>query len=119
MEEMQKQNLTLGVFLILLSAFMTSMGQFLWKVSGGNNFIIIFGGFALYGLGAITMTLSFHHGEISVLHPMLGVSIVLSMIYGAIFLDEQITIGKITGAVLIIAGLVCLGISGRRGEQTI
>ena len=114
--EIQKGSLKTGVVLILLSAFMTSIGQLLWKLSDGSSLLLIFSGFALYGLGAIAMTISFRFGEISVLHPMLGASLVLSIVYGSIFLNEQITAGKLVGALLIIAGLICLGISGKRGE---
>lgn len=95
--EIKKSNLKIGVILILLSAFMTSIGQLLWKLSDGNNLLLILFGFVLYGLGAITMTMSFCYGEISVLHPMLGASLVLSIIYGSFFLNEQITTGKLAG----------------------
>lgn len=114
--EIQKGNLKTGVMLILLSAFMTSIGQLLWKLSDGNSLLLILSGFALYGLGAVTMTISFRFGEISVLHPMLGASLVLSMVYGSLFLNEQITPGKLVGAILILSGLICLGVSGKRSE---
>jgi drug/metabolite transporter (DMT)-like permease len=117
--EVQKGNLRTGVVLILLSAFMTSIGQLLWKLSDGSSLLLILSGFALYGLGAVTMTISFRFGEMSVLHPMLGASLVLSIVYGSIFLNEQITTGKLVGAMLIILGLICLGISGKRGEQAL
>lgn len=118
-KEIQKSNLKLGIILILLSALMTSAGQLLWKLSDGSSLLYILGGFALYGMGAIAMTISFRYGEISVLHPMLGSSLVLSILYGAVFLNEEISPGKIIGAILIIMGLICLGISGKRGEKSI
>ncbi len=117
--ELQNSRLKTGIFLILLSAFMTSIGQLLWKLSDGSSLFYIFAGFTLYGLGAITMTISFRYGQISVLHPMLGASLVLSIVYGVLFLNEQITVGKIIGAVLIVFGLICLGISGKRGEKSL
>lgn len=113
-----QNRLMIGVVLILISAIMTSTGQLLWKLSESSDFILIFCGFAFYGLGAITMTLSFRHGEMSVLHPMLGSSLILSILFGTVLLDEPITFGKIAGAIFIIAGLIFLAISGRkRGEK--
>lgn len=113
----EKSQLKLGICLILISAFMTATGQLLWKISMNGEIITLLIGFCLYGLGAIIMTVAFKFGDISILHPMLGFSLVMSIIYGGMFLHEQITIGKILGVILILFGLIILGIYNKLGRE--
>lgn len=118
MNEIRKNaQLKKGIVLILISATMTATGQLLWKLSADGKLIILFIGFCLYGLGAITMTIAFKFGDISILHPMLGFSLVLSIIYGNVFLNEYISKGKIIGIMLILCGLLVLAKSNRIKEK--
>lgn len=101
-----------GIILILLSAVLACTGQLLWKLSAGNNSIILVtAGLALYGLGALLMILALRYGELSVLHPMMSVGYILSLILGALVLKENISILKIIGVVVIIVGLIFLSSS--------
>lgn len=106
----KNKNLIFGILLILLSALFTSSGQLMWKLGTVHIFLILIG-FVLYGIGALLMIGAFRFGEISVLHPMLSVSYILSLVLGAIVLKETITIHKIIGIVLIIIGMIFLGLS--------
>jgi undecaprenyl phosphate-alpha-L-ara4N flippase subunit ArnE len=110
MPDEKKENLAMGIPLILISALFTSAGQLLWKL-GTVHFALILVGFVLYGCGALAMIGAFRFGEISVLHPMLSVSYVLSLVLGALVLHEAVTAHKIAGIALVIVGMVFLGLS--------
>lgn len=96
--------------LIIISAVLTSTGQLFWKL-GIHNFIYICAGFLLYGFGAVLMIISFKFGEISVLHPMLSISYILSLILGNLVLGEAINTKKVIGIIFIICGTIFLGLS--------
>jgi undecaprenyl phosphate-alpha-L-ara4N flippase subunit ArnE len=103
-----------GICLILLSSVFSSTGQLFWKMSFTDSLFFLFLGFALYGIGAVLMTLSFRFGDISVLHPMLGFSIVLSLVFGRFVLKETLSMGKIAGGSVIITAIILLGVSNYR-----
>ena len=98
-----------GIILILISAFTLAGGQFLWKLSLGNNLLLLISGFALYGLGAFFMIISYRFGSLSVLHPMMSASYVFAFILGGVFLKESITILMILGLLVIIIGNIFIG----------
>jgi uncharacterized membrane protein len=47
---------------------------------------------------------------------MMSLGFALSIVFGALFLQESITIGKVIGTVLIIAGSALLGYEGGRNN---
>jgi len=55
------------------------------------------------------MILSYKHGSLSVLHPMMSMSYVFAFIIGYFILNETIQIGKIIGLILIILGCFLIG----------
>ena len=57
------------------------------------------------------MMAAMRFGELSVLHPMLSAGYALSIILGALVLDEAITGRKLLGIAVITAGLICLSTS--------
>ncbi len=98
-----------GIVYILVSAFLLAVGQLFWKLSGAAlNFEMIIG-FLCYGIGAITMVIAFKFGSMSVLHPMMSMSIFFSILFGYFVLKEPITIPKILGALLIFFGVIFIG----------
>jgi uncharacterized membrane protein len=101
-----------GIGLMVLSACLVTVGQFLWKISDGN-LLYILAGLMVYGLGAVVMLLAFRCGELSVLHPVLSVSYIFSLIIGAVYLNEPVSLTKITGILVIFIGLVFLGLSSK------
>lgn len=111
---MEKKSLARGVALMLASSLATCVGQLLWKLSADGSLLLLLGGFALYGAGALAMILALRCGELSVLHPMLGAGYVLSLLLGSAFLNEVASPAKLLGVAIIAAGLVLIA---RDGEE--
>jgi undecaprenyl phosphate-alpha-L-ara4N flippase subunit ArnE len=80
----------------------------------GFSWLYLLSGFAVFGIGAVLMILSYRHGELSVLQPINSVSYVFSLFLGYFIFHEIITFAKIIGVVIIISGVVLLG----RGTNT-
>ena len=112
------EKLLIGIILICLSALCASLGQLFWKLAQINNAALMLYviGFVLYGLGSVLMIASFRFGDLSVLHPMLSIGYVLAIIWAHVILSENITLNKVAGIGLIIAGIVLLGQS-RAGSR--
>ena len=107
---MKSKELFLGMTFVLFSALCSSLGQLVWKLMTLNNlspYYYVFG-LCLYGLGALLLIVAFRFGEMSVLHPMLSFGFVFAMVWSVIILGENITPQKITGIILIIAGVIFL-----------
>lgn len=110
-----------GIFLMLLSSFLTCTGQLLWKLADKQErayLIFILCGFVLYGFGAILMIVAFRFGDVSILHPMLSFGFVISLIYGAVILKEEIRLNNIIGVGIIIVGMIYLGRSNKMEVST-
>ena len=110
---------------MLISATLATLGQMFWKfgadsVGGGLFTLACLGnvalGCALYALGSVVMMLAFRMGEVSVLHPVMSFSYVLSQIIGAIVFHDPLTPGRSIGIVLITIGIVVLMNGGRKKE---
>ncbi|HLC61337.1 MAG TPA: EamA family transporter [Candidatus Nanoarchaeia archaeon] len=107
-----------AILLILLTTFLTSSAQILYKLSIPSltfsirgiltNYYLI-GGLALYGIGAILMIISFRGGEVSVLYPIIATSYVWVSILSIYFLKEQMNIFRWIGVFVIIAGIILIG----------
>ena len=113
-----KDRLSVGIALMLTSALLTCTGQLCWKLSALREppLLFLLAGFGLYGLGALLMMAAMRFGELSVLHPMLGAGYVLSVLLGALVLEEAVTPNKLLGIAAIVAGLVCLS-GAKEGER--
>lgn len=111
--EPKKNQLSIGIALMLTSALLTCTGQLCWKLSANrDSLVFLLAGFALYGCGALLMMAAMRFGELSVLHPMLSAGYALSIILGALVLGEKVSANKLLGIAVITAGLVCLSTSG-------
>ena len=95
-----------GILLMLISSVCACVGQLLWKLAAEQGFIFTIAGFAVYGIGALVMILAYRYGKLSVLQPVLSMSYVLSIFLAAIVLKEEITLLKVIGTLVIIAGVV-------------
>lgn len=116
----KKSQLKLGIALIITSAIMTCSGQLCWKLGAVHaEYTIGFylSGFLLYGMGALLMMMAFRFGEMSVLHPMLSVGFVGSLFLGSMFLNENITVRKIAGILLILVGIWFLSRQGSERQD--
>ena len=111
---MKKPQLYKGIAIMLSSSLLTCTGQLFWKLSAQRNTLLyIFIGFALYGIGALCMILALRFGDLSVLHPMLGIGYVFSIGLGHLVLGEPVHLKKIIGIVIILFGLIQLSRSGK------
>jgi drug/metabolite transporter (DMT)-like permease len=104
-----KKNKT-GISIMILSAVCTSFGQYFWKISGGSNLLLLFIGFAFYGIGAICMITAFKFGSFSVIHPMLSLSYIFAIMIGVFLLNENINSKMIIGLFLVLFGVVLIGV---------
>ena len=117
----KQQKLSLGILLILIAAVLSSLGQLAWKFGAdgtGSYAIILYAvGFIAAGAGMFFMMVAFRYGEVSILQPMMSLGFALSIVLGALFLNENITWYKLLGTGFIIAGSILLGIEGN--EETV
>ncbi len=112
----KQQKLSLGILLILIAAALSSLGQLAWKFgadgTGSYAILLYLIGFIAAGAGMFFMMAAFRYGEVSILQPMMSLGFALSIVLGALFLDESITWYKLIGTGFIIAGSIFLGIEG-------
>ncbi|MBO0472576.1 EamA family transporter [Enterococcus ureasiticus] len=117
----KQQKLSLGIILILIAATLSSLGQLAWKFGAdgtGSYAILLYAiGFLAAGAGMFFMMAAFRYGEVSILQPMMSLGFALSILLGALFLNESITWYKLLGTGFIIAGSILLGIEGN--EETV
>ena len=101
---------------MVVSSLFTCTGQVFWKLASlHSSFWYILCGFMLYGCGALLMIFAFkfEFGDLSVLHPMLGIGYVFSIGLGYLVFGEPIHWKKIIGILIILLGLVQLSRSGK------
>ena len=112
--------------MMLVSAALATLGQMFWKFGANalpaglftldalGNIVL---GCVLYAAGSLTMMYALRAGEVSVLHPIMSFSYVLSQIIGVIVFHDPLTFGRSVGVVLITVGIVVLMRSGRKKEK--
>ena len=98
-----------GIALMIISSICACTGQLFWKLSGVENILYLFIGFSLYGLGALVMIYAYRFGELSVLQPVLSLNYVLTLILAKVVLNENISITKILGIIIVMTGVVLIG----------
>lgn len=120
-QENQQGKLGLGILLILVAATLSSLSQLAWKFGaeahGHFAWFLYVVGFLAAGGGMFVMMAAFRYGDVSILQPMMSVGFALSIILGAVFLEEKVTWAKIVGTVFIILGSVLLGIQGKEENE--
>lgn len=97
-----------GILLMLISSICVCVGQLLWKLSAERGIIFMLAGFCFYGVGALVMIVAYKFGSLSVLQPMLSLNYILSIILASLVLNEEITIVKCIGVLVIIAGVIMI-----------
>lgn len=73
---------------------------------------IILAALSLYGVGALLWILVLKRFPLSVAYPVLSITYIFVMIAAALFFQEQITIQKVAGAVIIMIGIFVLSRGG-------
>ncbi len=94
---------------MVLAAILACIGQLLWKISVTQGIVYMLAGFAFYGVGALLMLLAYRFGSVSVLQPMMSTNYVLSAILGVLVLQEKMTVLKVVGILVIMAGVTLIG----------
>lgn len=95
-----------GVLFMLISAASLCLGQLIWKLMPGFNWMYIIAGFAVYGLGAMAMIWAYRYGELSTLQPMNSLSYVFALVIDAVVLKESVTLLKVGGIACILCGIL-------------
>lgn len=98
-----------GILLMLLSSICACTGQLFWKLSAQGSVFFLLIGFALYGLGAIVMIYAYKFGKLSVLQPMLSANYIFTIILAKTVLNENISLCKVIGIIVIISGVIMIG----------
>lgn len=98
-----------GILLMSVAAFLVAGGQFAWKLAAGalGGWLVL--GFALYGMGALLMTVSFKFGKLSVVHPFLSLSYVFAIVLAYFFLGEMLRPIQYVGIAAIMVGVTLIG----------
>lgn len=109
------------VTLMLICTLLLAAAQFFQKTAGERLELSIQGfvfnwpfwvGLLLAGLAAIVMTMALRKGELSKIFPLVSLSFVWTVFIAVIFFGEVLTIAKVVGVALVIAGVVVLGRTG-------
>ena len=100
-----------SIILMIVSSCCVCFGQLLWKLSVNEKCIFIFLGFLLYGIGFLTMIIAYKYGNVSKLQPILSINYIFAVFLGYLVFNENITIYKIIGVVIIIISVTLIGMS--------
>lgn len=99
-----KKNKT-GILLMMVSSFCVCFGQLFWKLSAEYGVAALLLGFFLYSIGALIMIISYRYGSLSVLQPIMSMSYVIAFLLSIFVLDEQVSVYKIAGIIIIMTGV--------------
>lgn len=111
-----KQN-RIGILLMICSSIFVCVGQLLWKLSASGDALLLLAGFALYGLGAVFMIIAYKFGKVSILQPILSLNYVLSVVLAATVLSEEITLKKVIGVLVIMAGVLLIAGGDKEAKE--
>ena len=112
--------------LILLNTLILVSGQFLWKIGMTNRSVsfdsigaitrvlispFILSGLVLYGLATILWLFILTKVPLSVAYPIQSIAYILAVFGAYFFFQEEITLWKVIGIILIMAGVSFIGVS--------
>ena len=72
----------------------------------------IFLGFVCFGVSSILWLVVISRWELSYAYPLVAFGYVIAILYGTFLLHENLTLAKILGSCLILAGISVLGLWG-------
>lgn len=118
----KNRTLLFGIALVVLCSIITAIAQALLKIGsvhlGSINEILLniplISGLFLYGIIAILLIFAFRMHHLSVLFPFMALSFVWALIIAAALFNESVSVEKIIGVLLIVAGVALIGFGGRR-----
>jgi drug/metabolite transporter (DMT)-like permease len=120
----------LAIFIVLACTLLVALAQYLIKL-GANQlshaglaataigiFTIpaLFAGYCLYGIFTVLFVYALRHGELSILYPLIALSYVWVTITGVVAFHEVMNPLRVTGLVVIVAGVAVLGWGGGGGK---
>ncbi|MFN3944690.1 MAG: hypothetical protein ACK4K7_07160 [Allosphingosinicella sp.] len=76
------------------------------EVGGLLQSPMVFVGLALYGLGALLWLFVLGRAPLSLAYPFVGIGFILTMVAGAMFLNEDVGLARVAGTLLIAGGCV-------------
>ncbi|MEH1917737.1 SMR family transporter [Nostoc sp.] len=100
--------------LILITVGLNTLAQNLLKLGAGQNPLNIYllGGICSYGLSTIFYVVVLGKMNLSVAYPVvIGLTIIFTMITGAVVLREKILIAQWLGAGLMLSGIWAIALS--------
>lgn len=109
--------------LLQIAFFIYSLSAFFSKFSTYNNdnikTILLYYSFSLIALGmyAIIWQQVLKRMPLSIAFANKGITIIWGLILGKVIFNEQITIGKIIGAMIVIFGIVIIMRDGKEQEE--
>lgn len=112
---------TYAVSLVIITTFLTSAAQILYKKGAdslsfdiSNLFLnyYIFLGLLLYAIGSFLMIMALKEGEVSVLYPIVATSYIWVSILSSIYLSESMNLLKWLGIVFIVMGIALISFKG-------
>jgi drug/metabolite transporter (DMT)-like permease len=119
-----------AIFIVLACTLLVALAQYLIKL-GANHlshaglvataigiFTIptLFAGYCLYGVFTVLFVYALRHGELSILYPLIALSYVWVTITGVVAFHEVMNPLRVTGLVVIVAGVAVLGWGGGGGK---
>lgn len=117
----KKKTQVLGIILIILTALVTSLGQFVWKLSSSfpasQKLLLTIAGFAIFGISGFLMIVSYRFGELSIIQPLLSIGFVFSLVIGKVFFNEEHSIFKYIGIGVILIGVFILARAGTKSAE--
>jgi drug/metabolite transporter (DMT)-like permease len=115
-----------NALLILLNTLILVSGQFLWKIGMTNRSVsfdsigaitrvlispYILSGLFLYGMATVLWLFILTKVPLSVAYPIQSIAYILAVFGAYFFFQEEITIWKVIGVILIMAGVSFIGVS--------
>jgi drug/metabolite transporter (DMT)-like permease len=115
--------------LALISVSMSAVAQVLFKygmsagpmraaLAGGSPVAIaqavalspgVLGGLGLYGLGTVLWLAVLSRAELSQAYPFVGLSFVLTAIFGVVLFQDTMSVSRVAGIAAIVAGVWLVG----------
>ncbi|NDJ85667.1 MAG: hypothetical protein GYB66_07260 [Chloroflexi bacterium] len=129
-EDTQRQANLKSVWMIIVSVLFAALGQLTFKaamndigeLSPSLDMVIslatsplLFLGLAIFGISAFLWLVALMKADLSFAYPFLSLSYVTVMIGGTVLFGEEVTITRIVGVFIIIAGLMVVARSEKAG----
>ena len=116
---------TLNLSVIIGTVFLSALAQMLFKMGMSafnenqgifDNGIIsilkalfsplVFSGLVIYGISVIVWLWVLSKVDLSLAYPFVGLSFLMTLLFGVLFLDETVNASRIAGTALIVLGCV-------------